>query len=225
MIEFAAEFFRSGGPLMWVILAVLAAAVAVIVERLHFYAVACREDADTLVTSVVRKLNGNDYKGALALVTGRRSPVGAILAQAVARFNGGHRLAEVRRGVEEVAIREVPQYARRIGYLAMLANIATLTGLLGTIFGLQKSFSSLAVVEAAEKASVLAAGISQAMNTTAFGLIVAIPCLVAYTRLSSLQARKTEECDAAAVKLLNYLETRQEAQQHQPADVFERAAV
>lgn len=211
MQSYVAEFFRSGGPLMWVILAVLAAAAAVIAERLHFYLVVCRDDADQLATGAIRKLNGGDFKGALARVAGRRSPVAVILGQAVARFNAGHSLTEVRHGVEEVAIREVPLYGRRVGYLAMLANIATLTGLLGTIFGLQKSFSSLAMVEAAAKASVLAGGISQAMNTTAFGLIVAIPCLVAYTRLSSLQSRKTEECDAAAVKLLNYLEARQEA--------------
>ena len=211
MLEFVAEFFRSGGPLMWVILVVLATAVAVTAERLHFYLVVCRDDADILTVDVVSRLNTNDYKGALAQVAGRKSPVAVILAQAVARFNGGHSLKEIRHGVEEVAIREVPVYARRVGYLAMLANIATLTGLLGTIFGLQQSFSSLAVVEAAAKASALASGISQAMNTTAFGLLVAIPCLVAYTRLSSLQARKTEECDAAAVMLLNYFAARSEA--------------
>jgi len=205
-----AEFFRSGGPLMWVILAVLAATVAVIAERLHFYWVICRDDADGLVTAVVRRLNGGDFEGALARIAGGRSPVAVILEQAVARFNAGHSLAEVRHGVEEAAIRELPRYGRRVGYLAMLANIATLTGLLGTIFGLQESFGSLALVGAAEKAAVLASGIGQAMNTTAFGLMVAIPCLVAYARLSSLQARKTEECDAAAVKLLGYLEAHQD---------------
>jgi len=225
MQSFVAEFFRSGGPLMWVILAVFAAAVAVIIERLHFYLVVCRDDADSLVTDAVRRLNGGDFKGALATVVGRRSPVAAILQQAIGRFNAGHGLVEVRHGVEEVAIREVPHYGRRVGYLAMLANIATLTGLLGTIFGLQQSFSSLAVVEAAEKASVLAGGISQAMNTTAFGLIVAIPCLMAYTRLSSMQARKTEECDAAAVKLLNYLEARQLTEQNETVRPLQRAAV
>ena len=225
MLEFVAQFFRSGGPVMWVILAVLAAAVAVIVERLHFYLMSCRGDADLLVTDVVGKLNANDYKGARVVASSQKSPAGAIIDQAVTRYNGGHGLAEVRRGVEEVAIREVPRYGRRIGYLAMLANIATLTGLLGTIFGLQRSFSSLAVVEAAEKASVLADGISQAMNTTAFGLIVAIPCMIAYTRLSSMQARKTEECDAAAVKLMNYFESRQEARDLSHTNIIDRAAV
>jgi len=225
MLAYIAEFFRSGGPLMWVILAVLAAAAAVIGERLHFFLRVCRTDADALTVGIVRKLGGNDYKGALALVAADRSPAGVILAQTVGRFNGGHGLAGIRHGAEEAAIREVPRYARRVGYLAMLANIATLTGLLGTIFGLQQSFSSLAVTEAAAKASVLAAGISQAMNTTALGLIVAIPCLIAYTRFASLQARRTEECDAAVVKLLNYFEVRGEMTGQRPVTVVERAAV
>jgi len=111
-----------------------------------------------------------------------------------------------------VAIQEVPRFARRINYLAMFANIATLTGLLGTIFGLQRSFSSLAVAEASEKAAMLASGISQAMNTTAFGLMVAIPCLIAYAKLSNLQASRTEELDACSVRLLNFVESKLEAE-------------
>jgi biopolymer transport protein ExbB/TolQ len=224
MIETVALFFRTGGPVMWIILSVLAVAVAVIAERLHFYLVVCRGDADALATSVVRRLGSGDFKGALAEVAERHSPVGVMLQQAVVRHNRGLGAPEVRHGLEESAIREVPRYTRRLNYLAMLANIATLAGLLGTIFGLQQSFSSLALVEATEKASVLAAGISQAMNTTAFGLMVAIPCLIAHTRLGSVASRKTDECDAAALKLLGYLEATV-SDQPAPVALPERAAV
>ncbi len=210
MLESVASYFRSGGAMMWPILALGAAAVALTAERLHFYLTTCRDDADALVTGAVRKLNTGDVPGAGKAVTVRPSPAAAILARAIASFGDGKSVEAIRRDAEEVAIREVPRYGRRLGYLATIANISTLLGLLGTIFGLQQSFSSLAVTDAAQKASVLAAGIAQAMNTTSFGLIVAIPCLLAHSRLVSLQARRTEECDAAAVKLLNYFETREQ---------------
>ncbi len=225
MVDTMALFFRSGGPMMWVILSVLAVAVAVMAERLHFFLVVCREPADRLATTTVGRLDQGDVRGALAHLDPCRSPAAQILRPMVERQEAGLSAADARLAAEEAAIREAPRYGRRLGYLAMLANIATLTGLLGTIFGLQQSFSSLAVAEAAEKASLLAAGISQAMNTTAFGLMVAIPCLIAYTRLASLAARKTEECDAAAVKVLGYLEARGRRTPEVTLSLADRAAV
>jgi biopolymer transport protein ExbB len=210
MLESVADYFRSGGAMMWVILALGGTAAALVAERLHFYLGVCRDDADTLVTGAVRKLNTGDVAGAAKVVNTKPSPAAAILVRAIGSFGDGKGVEAIRRDAEEVAIREVPRYGRRLGYLATIASISTLLGLLGTIFGLQQSFSSLAVTDAAQKASVLAAGIAQAMNTTSFGLIVAIPCLLAHSRLVSLQARRTEECDAAAVKLLNYFETREQ---------------
>jgi biopolymer transport protein ExbB/TolQ len=111
----------------------------------------------------------------------------------------------VQEGVEEAAIRELPKLSERLNYLALFANIATLLGLLGTIAGLQVSFSSLASVEAAKKATMLAKGISQAMNTTAFGLIVAVPCMIFYTMLNNKQQRLTKELDETVVKTVNLI--------------------
>ena len=95
--------------------------------------------------------------------------------------------------------------SQRLNYLSLFANIATLLGLLGTIAGLQVSFSSLVAVEAAKKATMLAQGISQAMNTTAFGLIVAVPCMILYTILFNKQQALTKDLDEAVVRLLNYM--------------------
>jgi biopolymer transport protein ExbB/TolQ len=97
---------------------------------------------------------------------------------------------------------------QRLNYLSLFANVATLLGLLGTIGGLQVSFSSLAAAEAAKKATMLAAGISQAMNTTAFGLIVAVPCMIMYTALSNKRDRLLKDLDEAVVRLTNYLKRR-----------------
>lgn len=203
-----AVFFSQGGAFMWLILAIFAFALAVMGERWLFYARAGRGDPDTLVAGIARALNAGDRDAAMELVAGGRAPVHALLATALARDAEGLEMDIVRQGVEETALREVPRFARRLGYLALCANIATLAGLLGTIFGLQQSFAALAAAEAAQKAAMLAAGVSQALNTTAFGLIVAIPCMVAHATLASRQARLIEGADAAAVALLHYLEAR-----------------
>ncbi len=207
MIEFLASFFSGGGPFMWLILIIFAAALAVIVERLIFFLHTCRQHSDELVTKVAAALGRGDWARARAVAGAKDAPLNAIILATVAGASAGLGPVELRRNVEETAIRELPRLSRRLNYLALFANVATLAGLLGTIFGLQRSFSSLAVVEAAQKASLLASGISQAMNTTAFGLIVAIPCLMAFTKLSNMQADLTEDLDASATRLLNHLET------------------
>jgi biopolymer transport protein ExbB/TolQ len=97
--------------------------------------------------------------------------------------------------VERVSISELPRISRRLNYLALIANIATLVGLLGTIVGLQTSFGSLASTDAAQKAAQLANGIAEAMNTTAFGLIVAVPSMVLYTILSNKQQSLIKDID------------------------------
>lgn len=207
-----ASFFTAGGIFMWFILLVLAAALAVIIERIIFFRHTCRHDAGNLVAEIARAVNAGDPDRALARLAGGTSPLQAILATALERFRAGLTFDLIRQGMEETAIREVPRLSKRLNYLAMFANIATLTGLLGTIFGLQESFSSLAATEAAQKAAMLAGGISQAMNTTAFGLLVAIPCMIAYSVLSNMQARIAADLDASSVKIMNFLQTKRQSE-------------
>jgi biopolymer transport protein ExbB len=211
MFESMAVFFAQGGAFMWLILAILACALAVIVERLVFYARASRANPEALVAAIARALNAGDLAAARALVARDKAPLSALLATALERHGDGLPAEAIRKAVEEAAIREIPRFGQRSGYLALCANISTLAGLLGTIFGLQQAFASLAAAEAAQKAAMLAAGISQALNTTAFGLIVAIPCMVAYSVFSSRQAKLIEDADAASVALLNYFEARSHA--------------
>jgi biopolymer transport protein ExbB len=210
MLELLARYFADGGPLMWAILAIVGCATAVIVERSAFYLIRCRDRSGPLVADAVKALNHALPERALRIVSRRQGPLNAVLAVAIERYRDGHSHAEIRQAVEEVALREVPRFSQRLGYLSTFANVATLAGLLGTIFGLQVAFRSLVVTNAAEKAAVLASGIAQAMNTTSFGLIVAIPCLLAHAVLVNLQTRRAEDLDAGAIRLLNYLENRPE---------------
>ncbi|MBF0431175.1 MAG: MotA/TolQ/ExbB proton channel family protein [Fibrobacteria bacterium] len=206
MIETAAKFFNEGGTFMWIILGVGAFALAVIVERLFFYFLACRGDSRGLVARIARAIENDKPEEAEKLVAKKKSPVHKLLAVAVQRYKRGMPYEDIQQGVEETAIKELPRFSSRLSSLGMFANIATLTGLLGTIFGLQVSFSSLQLAEGAEKASALATGIAQAMNTTAMGLLVAIPCMIAFTQLSNKQTSLTEDVDEATVKVLNFLQ-------------------
>ena len=204
MVETIARNFNAGGPCMWVILMVLAVACAVVIERLIFYLIVCRGSAVGTVAKIAAALNRDDPKEAGRLVGSRRAPAMVLLRTAVERYTEGMRAGEIREAVEEAAIREMPRMTQRLNYLSLFANIATLLGLLGTIAGLQVSFTSLASVEATKKAAMLAQGISQAMNTTAFGLIVAVPCMVCYTLLNNMQRERVKDLDEAVVRLLNY---------------------
>ena len=206
MIETIAKFFNEGGIFMWIILGVGAFALAVIVERLLFYFITCRGSSRNLVAKIAKAINNNDKEEAENLAASNKSPIAKLLSVAVQRYNKGLAYQEIEQGVEETAIKEIPRFSSRLSSLGMFANVATLTGLLGTIFGLQVSFSSLQLAEGAEKATALANGIAQAMNTTAMGLLIAIPCMIAFTQLSNIQSGLTEDLDEATVKMLNYLE-------------------
>ncbi len=204
-----AAWFNEGGVFMWVILTVFAVAVAVALERLVFYAFICRGNAVRTVAELAKLLNEDKVEEARQAVCCRRSPSFVLLRTAVERFAAGMDHADIQEGVDEAAIKELPRMGQRLNYLALFANVATLLGLLGTISGLKVSFDSLVKVEAAKKAVMLAQGISEAMNTTAFGLMVAVPCMVLYTLLVNYRDRIMKDMDEAVVRLLNYFKKRQ----------------
>jgi len=204
MIPYIAKWFTGGGPFMWAILAVLAFAAAVAIERIIFYYIICRDRGTMIVAKVAKCLNNGEADKALQIATGA-APVAVLIRTAVERFNAGMEVSEIQEGIEETAIKELPRYSNRLNYLVLFANIATLLGLLGTITGLQLAFSSLGSVEASKKATMLATGISELMVCTAFGLMVAIPSMVAYTVLHNKQTRLTRDLDESVVKLMNYL--------------------
>jgi biopolymer transport protein ExbB/TolQ len=205
IIQNIAIFFNSGGPFMWVILVVLAISTAVVLERVFFYFFVCRTNSQRLVYDLIKALNSGNKEQAKQLVEKGSSPLILLLRTAIQRFCDGMSVAEIEEGLQEVAILEMPRMTQRLNYLSLFANIATLLGLLGTISGLQSSFSSLAEVEASKKATLLAAGIAEAMNCTAFGLMVAVPCMICYTWLYNKQAQLTKAIDDSVIKTLNQI--------------------
>lgn len=105
--------------------------------------------------------------------------------------------------MEESLMEVMPNLEKRTHYLATFANIATLLGLLGTIIGLIRAFTAVSAANPAEKADLLSASISVAMNTTAFGLMAAIPLLLIHTVLQTKTTEVVDSLEMASVKFLN----------------------
>jgi biopolymer transport protein ExbB/TolQ len=195
MVQEIARQFNTGGMFMWVILAVFGFGLAVAIERMIYFFIYCNDGASRSITKVIESIGKNDVSNAKIIVNKRKTPFYRLLQTALERYLNGASTERIMDGVERVSINEIPRISRRVNYLALIANVATLLGLLGTITGLQTSFGSLATADATQKATLLANGISEAMNTTAFGLIVAVPCMILYTILNNKQQSLIKEID------------------------------
>lgn len=197
------DAFRSGGWFMYPIALVQVFVAAVVIERvfvLYFQASVAKA---ALLRAIDKLLRAGQVDRALKLATDNRSPLGRVIASGIKNMN--ERKEVVQMVMDETALSEVPLLEQRIGYLAMFSNVATLAGLLGTIVGLIHSFGAVAKASAAEKSTKLAEGISEAMNCTAFGLVVAIPALLAYAVLQSKTHHLVDEIDEGSLHVYNII--------------------
>jgi biopolymer transport protein ExbB/TolQ len=198
------RFFREGGFFMYPIVVVMAVGLAVALERWLYLRRASREDRK-LWAEVLPLMNQGKHQAAEQIATTSETPIGRVLGHGLTRARTNPTRAEVEVAMEEGLMEVVPLLERRTHYLATFANIATLLGLLGTIIGLIQGFTAVASVNPAEKANLLAASISVAMNTTAFGLMVAIPLLLVHSWLSSTTNELVDSLEMASTKFLNSL--------------------
>ena len=197
------KLFKEGGPFLWVILAVFAFAVAVVIERVIFY-LYCFSDARISAAKVAGELDRKEFAKARSVVR-RRTPANELLKIVIDGFEKDAKVADIQEAVEMGAIAQVPRLTQRLSYIALLANMSTLLGLLGTILGLQISFGSMGNVDASQKAAMLSQGIAEAMNCTAFGLLVAIGCMAMNTILSNRSQSLTRQLDEGVVRLLAHI--------------------
>lgn len=203
----AALAFQHGGFWMWPIAFFQLVSIAIIVER----SIALFKNRKMTQLAFVGDLEDNIRRGEIETViskaeaaSAKNSVARAIVAGGNAALNFGGK-DEIQGKMDEVLLYENAQIEKRTAFLSMLGNVATLTGLLGTITGMIKSFAAVAYANPAEKAALLAEGISEAMNATAYGLIVAIPALVAYAVLQNRANHLAEDLNQAALKIFNWL--------------------
>jgi len=202
------QFFQSGGMFMYPIVVVLALGAAIAVER-YVYLTAARATNQRVWKKVMPLLMEGKYSQAIAVTEKSRSALSRILRYGLDRTDNAavHR-DDVEVAMEEGLMETVPRLEKRTHYLATFANIATLLGLLGTIMGLIQAFTAVANANPAEKADMLSASISVAMNTTAFGLMAAIPLLLIYTVLQTKTTELVDSLEMASVKFLNIMTER-----------------
>jgi biopolymer transport protein ExbB/TolQ len=197
-------FFQSGGLFMYPIVIVLALGLAIAIER-WFYLSMARTSNHRLWKKLKPLLAQGDMMQVTTLTEKSKSAISHIFSYGLSRAKTSRRRDDVEIAMEEGLMETVPNLEKRTGYLATFANIATLLGLLGTIIGLIQAFTAVAAANPSEKADMLSASISVAMNTTAFGLMVAIPLLLIYAVLQTKTTQLVDSLEMASVKFLNSL--------------------
>jgi biopolymer transport protein ExbB len=195
-------FFQKGGLFMYPIMLVFAVGVAITVER--WLQLSRTQSVNSRMWDLVNPvLAEGEFEKAREMVNKDESNMAKMLEMGLARQGAVRRREDIEIAMEESMMEIIPQLEKRTPYVALLANIATLLGLLGTIMGLIEAFTAVANANPAEKADLLSASISVAMNTTAFGLMSAIPLLLFHAMLTSTTGQIVDSLEMASVKALN----------------------
>ncbi len=200
-----AKFMDDGGVFMWIILAMWVFGIIIAVERvknLFKYDV----DGTSLMNEVKKDVLTNEVQNAIQSCSTNKSLLASVLRNGLKRANQSKE--QIQDALESSMLESIPHVEKRLGYLALIANVSTLIGLLGTIYGLIQSFAAVASADPASKAELLALGISKAMNTTAFGLISAISIMVLHQILTTKAEKIIGDLEHFSVKLVDLLSTR-----------------
>ena len=195
------DYLNDGGPAMYVILALSVVGTLVFIERSIDLYGRRRLNARGFMADVLSKIEKGSWEQALRSCNVKsKHPLVEVVRTGILSAN--QREKDVERAVEDVMLKSLEPLSKRIGFMALLANTATLLGLLGTIFGLITAFNSVAAASAAERQTALAAGISQAMYTTAFGISVAVPLLFFHHFLNRRQEVLMMEVESGATAVM-----------------------
>jgi biopolymer transport protein ExbB/TolQ len=207
VLDHVSEFFKEGGPFMYVNLMSSAVALTIIVERSISLVFRYSINGPPFMEQITKLvLTGNIDRAVKLCGAAPNAALAKVIRAGLSRANRGE--IEVARATEEAILEVTPMLQQRIQSLWSIANIATLLGLIGTITGLIAAFRSLGAVAAEQKNLVLSKGISEAMNNTAFGLGIAVSCIIAHLLLTSKAKGMIDEIELDALKLENLLARR-----------------
>ena len=217
-LSFACQFVPPlfGGPssgfiFMWAITLALLFGLAIAAERMVFIYGRYSLNGQGFMTQIQKMILANNIDRAIKLCNAQpHAALSRVLKAGLTRANRSE--LEIQNGVDEATLEVLPDLQKRTGFLSMIANVATLLGLLGTIYGLIRCFAALVDVDPSAKHAALANGISIAMYTTLWGLSVAIPILVVFSLLQGKTIKTIDEIDQYSVKLINLLASRRRGQ-------------
>jgi biopolymer transport protein ExbB len=197
-------FFVTGGPFMYPILIVFAVGAAIAIERFVTLTMVTTKNQSAWSQVQPALMNG-DFEKAREMTSEDDSTISRLLSMGLARQGAVRRREDIEIAMEEGMMEIIPQLEKRTPYVGLASSIVTLLGLLGTIMGLIQAFTAVANANPAEKADLLSASISVAMNTTAFGLMAAIPLLITSLVLTSKAGAIIDSLEMASVKALNVI--------------------
>jgi len=203
MLDTIVRFFQEGGPFMYPIAIVLALGLAIALERFFYLSSVRRRNRVAFERGILPLLRKRDYQRAMRAASNSDSAIASIMGAGIGRLLSHSRREDIEYAMEEGLMEVLPRLEKRTQYLATLANIATLLGLLGTIIGLIAAFTAVAAADPSQEATLLSESISVAMNTTAFGLMSAIPLLMFHAVLQTRTNEIVDSFEMAGVKLLN----------------------
>jgi biopolymer transport protein ExbB/TolQ len=207
--DMVVNFFKQGGAFLYPIAAVFAVGLGFAVERfiyLHRVAGANRR----LWTQLAPLFQAGNFRKAMEIAEKSDSALSTIMRYGISRVATARRKEDIEKAMEESLIEVIPALEKRTHYLATLANIGMLMGLLGTVIGLINAFAAVAAVNPAEKAAMLSASISVAMNNTALGLGLAITLLLCHMYLETKTTELVDSLEVASLKFLNSITERRE---------------
>jgi biopolymer transport protein ExbB len=196
------RFFQGGGDFMYPIAVVLVIGAAIALER-YIYLTHTAARNRRVWNEIVPLLAQGNFRQVVQVTSKSDTLVGHILDYGLARVQSARRRDDIEKAMEESMMEVVPRLEKRTHYIATFANLATLLGLLGTVMGLIRAFAAVATIDPAQKANLLSASISVAMNCTAFGLMTAVPLLLIHAVLQTKTTELIDSLEMASVKFLN----------------------
>jgi len=217
-------FFREGGFFMYPVLLVAALGTAVVIDRV-LCIMRAGASGEALWQQLRPLIASQRIDEAIKLCSSRPQPLYHVLLQGMKAARQSDSRDTLQHAMEEATLDVLPPLERRTPYLPILANVATLLGLLGTIIGVIKAFAAVAAADPSQKAVLLAQGISTALNMTAFGLIVAIPLILIYAYMQAQTSKIVDSIDQYSTKLVNAFANRAGLSMDKPREKEHVAAV
>jgi biopolymer transport protein ExbB len=203
------KFIQDSGMFIYVSMAIMALGLSIAIERFIFLARARQANRKTW-ESILPLLKSGNFKEVYGATAKSDAAIGLIVHNGLSRMQTARRREDIDAAMEEGMMEIIPRLEKRTHYIATFANVVTLVGLLGTIIGLIKAFTAVSQVNPAEKAELLSASISIAMNNTAFALMIAIPFLLIHAFLQARTSEIVDGLEAAKISFLNMVQGRRE---------------